>query len=449
MEREIKIISSANVKPSSPTPRNLRHYKFSMLDQIFPPTALALALYYPNTTQINDPDSFASQIMQQLTRSLSVILTRFYPLAGRASGEGEFIDCNDAGVPFTVARFSGHELSEHLADPRPDLLLPCGTDWGTDPGPDSAVALIQVNCFDCGGVAIGAVFWHKVVDASTVSAILRSWGAAARGSKEPVCPNYIAQYMFPQKEEMPVPLGSTTDIAKTGKSVVRRYIFDTSAISSLRSKLSSVKLPSRVEVVSALLWKCFMSASLVNGKSTSLLAQTLDLRRRAQPPFPPECFGNFLALAPATSTNDENAELGDLVKKMRDSITKIDDDYINRMRGDEGLMGYYENLRLMWTEYSQEVDILPISSVCGHGVYDIDFGWGKPVWSSRCETSNIDSEMGLVWNRIWLTDTRFGDGIEAWVILEDKYMSVFDQVEELRAIASVDPSPTLYLRSRF
>ncbi|XP_057793289.1 vinorine synthase-like [Salvia miltiorrhiza] len=154
-----------------------------MLDQIFLPIALPFALYYPNTTQINDPDSFISQTLQQLTRSLSVILTRFYPLAERASKEGEFIDCNDDGVPFTVARFKGHELSEHLADPRPDLLLSCDTDWGTDPDPNSVVALIQVNCSD---VAIGVAFWHKVVDASTVSAILRSWGAVARGGKEPV-----------------------------------------------------------------------------------------------------------------------------------------------------------------------------------------------------------------------------------------------------------------------
>ncbi|XP_057773307.1 stemmadenine O-acetyltransferase-like [Salvia miltiorrhiza] len=445
MEREI--ISSESVKPSCPTPQNLRRYKFSMLDQIFPPMPNPCVVYFRCTAQlINDPDSFTSHLTEQLKRSLSVMLTRFYPLAGRASGEGEFIDCNDDGVPFTVARFRGHKLSELLTSPRPDLLLPCGLDWGTKPGPGSAVALIQVSCFDCGGFAIGLVFWHKVVDAVTLLVFLRSWAATARGGKEPVCPNYIAQDMFPQKEQMPVQLGSAADIAKIGKSIVRRYVFYSSAISSLKSKVSDVERPSPVEVVSALIWKCFMSASLANGKSTSLLTQTLDLRRRARPPFPAECFGNFLTLAPATSNNNENAELGALVRKMRDSISKVDDDYINRMRGDRGLMGYYENLQLLWTEYSQEFDFLPISSVCGLDAYDVDYGWGKPVWYSKCDISN-ESE---VWNRVWLIDTRNGDGIEAWVILEDKYMSVFDRVEELRALASVDPCPTSHIyRSRF
>ncbi|XP_047975175.1 stemmadenine O-acetyltransferase-like [Salvia hispanica] len=408
-----------------------------MLDQIFPPMALPIALYYPSTPQINDPDSFT----HQLKRSLSVILSRFYPLAGRASGDGEFIDCNDASVPFTVARLRGHKLLEHLTNPRPHLLLPCAADWGTNPGPYSAVMLVQVNLFDCGSVAIGAVFWHKVVDGSTLSVVLRSWGEAARGGKEAVYPNYMAQHMFPQKEKMPLQLGSTTDIVNTGKSIVTRYVFERSAITLLKLKSSDVERPSAVEVVSALLWKCFMYASLANGKSTSLLTQTVDLRRRAQPPFPPECFGNFLAIAPAISTNDDKVTLGALVRKMRDSIIKIDDKYINRMRGDLGLSGYYQNLQNMWTEYSPEFDILPISSLCGNNLYGVDFGWGKPLWFSRCDSIN-ESMDGSVWNRIWLIETRNGDGIEAWVVLHHKYMSIFNQVKELTTLASVDPTPT-------
>lgn len=219
MEREI--ISILNVKPSLPTPQTLRRYNFSMLDQIFPPMPIPVVFYFSNASQIitnnGDPDSSIPQITDHLTRSLSVILTRFYPLAGRPTCEGEFIDCNDAGVPFSVARFRGRTLAELLATPRPDLLLPRGAEAG------SAVAAVQVNCFDCGGVAIGVLFWNKAVDATTVVAVLRAWGAVARGGDEAVCPNYIAQYLFPQKESVPAQLGSTADIVMIGKSVVRRY----------------------------------------------------------------------------------------------------------------------------------------------------------------------------------------------------------------------------------
>ncbi|KAG6405774.1 hypothetical protein SASPL_133368 [Salvia splendens] len=141
------------------------------------------------------------------------VFPRFYPLAGRASLEGKFIDCNDAGVPFTVARFRGHNLSELLTNLRPDLLLPCDTDWEAKPGPDSAVAMIQVSYYDCGGFTIGGVLWHKLCDGVTMFSVIRSWTTAAHGGKEAVFPNYIAQYMFPQ---MPVQLGSHYDIAKIG-----------------------------------------------------------------------------------------------------------------------------------------------------------------------------------------------------------------------------------------
>ncbi|KAG6422717.1 hypothetical protein SASPL_113097 [Salvia splendens] len=347
-----------------------------MLAQIFPPMPIPVVLYFSNASQIitnDDPDSSTPQITDHLTRSLSVILTRFYPLAGRATGEGEFIDCNDAGVPFSVARFRGSTLAELLATPRPDLLLPGG-----------AVAMVQVNCFDCGGVAIGVVFWNKVVDATT-------------------------------KESVPAQLGSTADIVKIGKSVVRRYrsIFRHRKVDVcilrlhhvIKSKASDVADPT--ELVSALMWKCFMSASHANGKSTSFLTQTIDLRRRS----------------PRNASATPGAR-GRHVAKMRESAAKIDGGYVDRMRGDGGLMGYYENLRRVWIEYSEEFDVLPISSLCGGGVYGVDFGWGKPAWFCKCDGGG-EAE---VWNRVWLNDTRNGDGIEAWVILEEEYMKVLNEL---------------------
>ncbi|KAI3460457.1 hypothetical protein Pfo_017120 [Paulownia fortunei] len=438
---ESEIISSESVRPSSPTPQHLQTYKLSMLDQIVPPMLVPLVLYFSNTVDSSDPELFTSQTIQLLKRSLSVILTRFYPLAGRVNRDGQSIDCNNQGVPFVVVKFTGQKLSDLLTNPDPNLprrLVPCEITWDSEQCPDSCVALIQVSYFDCGGIAIGAVFWHKVADAMTIGTFLNSWAAITRGSREAVCPNYIAQSMFPHKEEMPRQSGSLAAILKAGKSVMRRYVFDASAISSLKAK-SAIERPTRVEVVSALIWKCFMAASLANNNSVSLVTHAVNLRRRAQPPFPSDCFGNFPGLAAATSNNENGKDLGHLVRKMRDAISKIDNDFINRMHGDEGFWGYRENLRLTWSEIPEGADLLSISSWCSFGLYGADFGWGKPIWLTRCD-AGTDSESRFL-NVVWLMDTRVGDGIEAWVILDEKYMSVFDNVEELRALATSDPSP--------
>ncbi|KAK6131053.1 hypothetical protein DH2020_035206 [Rehmannia glutinosa] len=416
-----------------------------MLDQISPSALLNYILYFPCTIEITDPESFSTQTTEQLKHSLSLILTRFYPLAGRVNIDGQSIICNDQGVPFLVAKFPGQKLSDHLP-PNPNLisrrrLIPCDADQ-VSPGP--SVARIQANYFDCGGVAIGVIFWHKVLDGISICNFLNSWAAATtRGlSNDAAWPNYIAQYLFPHREDPPGRPGFLT-ITKNGKSVRRRYVFDALSISELKAKSSVlVQRPTRVEVVSALIWKCFMAVSLANNCSASVVSHVVNLRRRAEPPFPSECFGNFIGFTAATNENniEKDHGLAHLVRKIRDGISKIDGDYINRMYGDEGLSGYRQNLRLTWSDVPEGADVLKITSWCGFGLYtSADFGWGKPVWLASCDTG-CDSGSPFS-NVVWLMDTRDGDGIEAWVTLDENYMSVFNDVEDLRALACINPCP--------
>jgi len=85
------------------------------------------------------------------------------------------------------------------------------------------------------------------------------------------------------------------------------------------------------------------------------------------------------------------------------------------------------------------VDFIEFTSWCNFGLYDIDFGWGKPMWVSLVG-SNDDSEI-VFRNLVILMDTRSGDGIEAWVVLEKEDMTMLAQDKELLAFASLDPSP--------
>ncbi|XP_048138624.1 (13S,14R)-1,13-dihydroxy-N-methylcanadine 13-O-acetyltransferase AT1-like [Rhodamnia argentea] len=83
---------------------------------------------------------------------------------------------------------------------------------------------------------------------------------------------------------------------------------------------------------------------------------------------------------------------------------------------------------------------------CGHiqihylgkfHLYEADFGWGKLVWVSSA---------GLVFkNVVVLIESRYGDGIEAWVTMEEKDMGVFERNEELLALASATESPSCML----
>ncbi|KAK4480128.1 hypothetical protein RD792_013185 [Penstemon davidsonii] len=406
---ESVLISKENVQPSSPTPLHLKSYKISMLDQICPAMVVPVILYFSSP-------------------------------AGRISGDGLSIDCNDQGVPFYVAKVTAR-LTDLLKNPDqqlPERLIPCAVTNDEKLGMNGSIAMIQVNHFDCGGIAIGTAFRHKIVDGFTMVSFLSAWAATARVSSQPVCPNYISQSLFPQKEEISSQVDFVGSVLKMGKSLMHRFVFDASALGQLKAA-SNIERPTRVEVVLALIWKCFMVASLSNGKQVSLISQPVNMRRRARPPFPSDCFGNFVGLSAASSTNENKKELGHLVKEIRDDANKIDHDYVNRMLGDEGLLGCLANLQPSVSKILEADDVLLITSWCSLGIYNVDFGWGKPIWMTRCEAGNNSESMPFM-NCVWLNDTRFG-GVEAWVVLDEKYMEVFENVEELKTYASKDPSP--------
>ncbi|XP_051113721.1 stemmadenine O-acetyltransferase-like [Andrographis paniculata] len=412
------IVSSENIKPDSPTPQHLKTYKLWMLDQIVRSILLPVVIYFPSPQSSNhDVDSFISQTTQHLKKSLPVLLTRFYPFAGRVNVDdnGHSIDCSYQGVHFTVAKFPGHNLSDLLENPDrtdlPSLLVP-GVDFiWQEIDPESRVLMIQVNYFDCGGIAMGVVFWHKLADATTITISL------------PHRPELTDHSHFP------------TRLQVSAKWALKRYVFDASTISVLQSESScSVKNATKVEVVSTILWKCFMAASLENGKSESFVLLAVDLRRKARPPFLSDCFGNFLSSTVAASGNHDRT---DLTRKLRDAISRIDETSVTSLQGhgDGGLESFYRNRSLT----PKGSDVVVISSLCGFGTYGIDFGRGNPVWIAPCCDTSSDLKSKSLWmaHSVWLMDTRLGHGVEPLVTLKEEYMPVFDRVmNELRDLAT-------------
>lgn len=348
MKMEGEIISRENMIPSSPTSPEKRIHKLSLFDQITAPVFAPMVLYYPNLKNIptNVNADFISQTTQHLKQSLSQTLTRFYPLAGRIR-DALSVDCNDQGVPFVVAKFDTN-LSDFLENPDPLACrahLPAQENM-IEPGPGSNVAAIQVNYFPCGGIAIGSLFYHKIADGVTIGAFTKTWAATAAGGGDGLeetaaFPDYDAQSRFPQKESMQRDshlFSIMRNYFKMGKTVMRRYVFDASTIAKLRARVLSAspdRRPSRVEIVSALMWKCFMDAS--SNKSSSIVSHGVNMRRKADPPFPDNSFGNFVWLMPAaSSTNngtDEEPELRHLLSKLRRAIGKVDEDFVKGMQG--------------------------------------------------------------------------------------------------------------------
>ena len=144
---------------------------------------------------------------------------------------------------------------------------------------------IQISYSDCGGMAIGVCMSHMIGDTATMVTFINDWATMTRNPDGELSPEFNLASMFRRGDLTIMP-----EVApKVGNSFAKRFVFDASKIAALKAIVGDkVKNPSRVDVVTALIYKCEISAS----RSTSgcakptLLLLPVNMRRRTEPPLP-------------------------------------------------------------------------------------------------------------------------------------------------------------------
>ncbi|CAL5431057.1 unnamed protein product [Camellia sinensis] len=434
MEIKVEIIARETIKPSSPTPHHLRNYKLSFKDQGCTLQYIPVAFYYSTPTTIGGGESeeMVGLKSQRLKVSLSETLTRFYPLAGRLR-DNLSVDCNDDGVDFVEARVINNvhlsnfldrpklKVIEHLAPPEP-------TDYYKSP-----FLLVQVNFFPCNGVVITVKMSHKIADGFSFGTFMKGWSDIAFGSPDAIVPDFnAASSRFPPRDD--IPILSFTFKDKTQKVVKKRFVVDASKIASLKAKtaIESVQQPTRVEVITALVWKCAVAASRARfGGSPRpyALVGGMNMRSRLVPPLPKYSFGNIVGMLWAMLDNDDQdyesqaTNLANLVCQLRKGSQESNDN------NKENKIAYFRQVK------GDDMEMYTHSSWCRFPMYEIDFGWGKPTWVSP---SDDGGPVGIA-----LIDARGGEGVEIWVNLIEEDMALFEADQELLAYATPNPSAVL------
>ncbi|XP_051116849.1 stemmadenine O-acetyltransferase-like [Andrographis paniculata] len=415
MANRVEIISKETILPSSPAEPHIRELKLSFLDQIAVPIYTPIIYFYTD----DQSDQFCpTDILLRLKKSLSDALTIFYPIAGRIRDGNRFIDCNDNGAEFIEAMVH-RKLADIIENCDMDELreyLPVQPQDHPHQG-EATVLLVQANLFDCGGIAMAVCLSHKVADGNSLSKFVQAWAAISRGEAAGVvAPNFhvLAEQFRPI--DLPEPDLSPSKFIYREKIVTRRFIYDDQKLASLRAEIataegSKVKDPSRVEAVSASIWRHFIEHHRRNGCRTFAAVHPVNLRpRMADPPL--QAFGNCYVLSPAyVADGDGEHELHRLAELLRNAFRKIDGEYIGEIQRSGG--GEYQTLRQSIAITKKEgASVCSFSSWCGFPVYGTDFGWGKPAW--------VCTTIFPFKNIVILMSRADGKGIEAWVnMLED------------------------------
>ncbi|XAR67949.1 Vinorine synthase, partial [Bertholletia excelsa] len=363
-------------------------------------------------------------------------LTLFYPLAGQIKSAA-VVDCSDAGAFFFDARVHC-ELARVLNPPDPDSLtslLP--TDTATVQSCSSATLLVQLSFFDCGGTALSVCMNHKIGDLSSLSTFLKCW---AGGGMAPT-PEFVGGSLL-QARNLPV----MPDMAlAAGTCVTRRFVFSGEKIAGLREKINgletrsgkppSLRPPSRVESILALILKSAISASRsLSGKpEPAAFFQTVDLRRRMSPPLPDNTIGNLVWQVPMFIKRGEQLELHEFISRLRKVMVEFCDEKAKKLKGMAGFMEVMCSMTKWAVHFMGNRVLYRCSSWCRSPLYEAaDFGWGRPVWVSSAsqEFRNI----------VVLVDTKDGDGVEAWVSLDKPVMALLERDKEILEFVSLNPN---------
>ncbi|MED6119801.1 hypothetical protein PIB30_015097 [Stylosanthes scabra] len=431
---EVEVTSKEMIKPSSPTPNHLRCYQLSFLDQISPMVYNPTVLFY-SFHQINA--STTTTISNHLKKSLSLALTHFYPLAGRIDGGKGFVDCIDEGVPFIETKVKNCKLAEVVHNPIPgelNHLVPFKLNNITN-----IIFGVQLNVFQCGGVAIGACLSHQIADALSFFKFLNSWSSIAAKNGNLPNPQFLSSKLFP-------PINTSGFDPRSGITtenvVCKLFVFDSSVVETLRDNCAienhgdngEEKRPTRVEALSAFIWSRYVAVTRDHKgcygnkkRRMHVVVHAVNLRPKMEPPLPDDSFGNYYRISMTIPSLDHEEKCYGFVKQVRDQIKKIDKEYIRKLQeGKEHLNFLKDSSERVLVK--GELVSFSFTSLCRFPLYDVDFGWGKPTW--------VGSPALTFKNLVVFCDTKIGGAIEAYVSLSMEDMAKFEADKDLLAFVN-------------
>ncbi|GAB2280572.1 hypothetical protein Dimus_015199 [Dionaea muscipula] len=449
-------VSKVTIKPSTPTPDHLRTYNLSLLEHInfhaysqnvffFTKTKTAA----PNSSSSDDdgsgchrkPLTTTNTIIDDLKDSLSEVLSWYRPLAGRLLMEKKTsVTCNDEGVEFLEARIAC-SLPDVLRRPDLDSMSPFFLLDSEDFDPKSMLA-IQATLFDCGGIAIGVLFCNKIGDARSVATFMNHWASITQLDPIPAMsvlsrspPQFIGESTIPLTNKVMVPIPqSVPKVTYT----TRRFVFEQAKIDALRAAEALQAEEEEEDLIAAFIFKCIWASFRSSGYSRKRCGvnYNIDLRTSTRPSLADNSIGNF-GLPNIFPVRDDEMDLKSILGKFKACKEETDEKFATRNSEDEWSVNVYKGMMKLVKKFLfRPAEVFSIWRWSKLPFYEVDFGWGKPVWvaSVPCK-DNVH-----LLHKTNSTGRGGGGGTEAFISLDPKLMTFLEQNDQLLAFAFLNPS---------
>ncbi|XP_072987264.1 anthocyanin 5-aromatic acyltransferase-like [Typha latifolia] len=406
----VRILETSRISPpqGSVPPTSLPLTFFDVMWLSSPPTERLFFYPFPYSTS-----HLIDSILPTLKSSLSITLQSFYPLAGTlqripgSSDDFELCYFDGDSVALTVAECvdGGFDIparsdARDISNLRP--LLPTLPKLG-----DSCPLLaIQVTVFPSDGVVIGTALHHVACDGTSFTHFRHSWASACRsgGSASERHIPIIDRSLIPDprglysifKESLSrlmnlISRGSSqpataapADLLLATFTLTRAHIKMLKEVVLAKTDQKKPFHLSTFVVTFAYIWVGFvrLREQLSPGRKRAHLSFGANFRDRIQPALPPAYFGNCVGSCFV------EADVGELVGG--DGL-KVASEAIGRAI--EGLNVSLESSQEWLTRFASIMNEQPMG-VAGSpkfGVYDVDFGWGRPAKVDIPSIANSDA----------------------------------------------------------
>jgi shikimate O-hydroxycinnamoyltransferase len=252
-----------------------------------------------------------------------------------------------------------------------------------------------VTRFKCGGVALGLRVHHHVIDGAAFSYFVTSWAEISRGQQISVPPTLDRSAMkarnppTPQFEHIEysiINIDPASLYPAGGFPAMAAATFDFSS-KDVKCLKTQAELSTEdgisftgFEILAGHLWRSIAKARGIDPSKDLKFGLAVDGRSRFNPPVPNGYFGNVNFYGSAQSNAGEllSKPLSHAARCVHAAITRMTDKYL---RSALDFVEVQESPLYVQPSFKCFLGSdLAISSWIWFPCYDVDYGWGKPVF---------------------------------------------------------------------
>ncbi|KAH7855884.1 hypothetical protein Vadar_030048 [Vaccinium darrowii] len=369
-----KILSKAHVKPKKPIGR--RECQLVTYDLHY------IGFQYIQKLLVYKGSDFEDR-MERLKDGLGVVLGEFNQLAGKLGKDGDGVlrveyDDDMDGVEVAAATAEQIEIADLIEEEsacKLKNLVPYNGILNAE-GLHSSTTV--------GSSVMGCAFNHAIVDGTSMWHFMSSWAEICNGSQTISVPPFLDRIKARNtRVKLNLPISSSSDIINLDPPLrMKIFKFSESAIDKIKAKANSNPNPSdgskpisAFQSLSTHLWRAVTRARNLKPKDTTAFCVSANCRHRVDPPMPAGYFGNLIqGIVTGTSAGvlTENPP-GFGAGMIQKAIEMHDAEAV-----DVRCRTWESNPRIMeWKDAG--VNCVAVGSSPRFAVYDVDFGWGKPV----------------------------------------------------------------------